>query len=209
MRARQFTHRMPHATPHQSPNHAVLIVLVLLLVAVAGCNGAATAPSSGPTLVPVVSAFASPVASPSATAATDFLTGTWKTGVVTCAEENAAIAKAGFMKAQVTATDWDTTTCKNAAPPFALRFKDGKLVLFENGDTGWEGVYEIVDPQTFTAGDVPGDPANKYLTYHFTIDGDRLTIDVVADEDPDAAARLSDFVTQTAIYESAAFMRQP
>jgi hypothetical protein len=204
---------MSHATSHQGPTHAVLIVLALLLVAVAGCNGAATSPSSAPTIVPATSAFVSPVASPvvspSATAASDVLTGTWKTGVVTCAEMNAAITKAGFTKAQVTATDWDSTNCSNSAPPFTIRFKDGELVEFEEGAVGWEGVYEIVDPRTFTAGDVPGDVANKYLTFHFTIDGDRLTIDVVADEFPDATHRLSDFVTATAIYESAPFMRQP
>jgi len=180
------------------------MVLALMLVTVAGCNTAATAPGSQPTIVPVASAFASPVASPSATPATDVLTGTWKTGVVACAEENAAIKKAGFTKAQLASTDWDATACSNAVPPFTLRFKDGKLVLFENGDVGWDGFYKVVDAGTFSAAEVAND---FILTYHFAIDGDRLTIDVISDQATEN--QLGDFVTQTAIYESAPFIRQP
>jgi len=85
---------------------------------------------------------------------------------------------------------------------------------YENGVGGWNGVYHIVDGSTFSAGELE----NYYITYHFAIDGDQLTIDMISDDytradygaaSPSEAELLSEQMAQTAIYETSPFTRQP
>lgn len=182
---------------------ARLGMAALLLAIAGGCT--TTSGSPGPTssgLPPTPSLAATPA--PSAAALGDALRGTWATGAVTCDQENAALTKAGFTRAQLTAGDWDPT-CKGPAAPFTIRFVDGRLVIFENGEVTWDGQYEVTAAGEFKA----GDNGTLYLTCRFKIDANRLSVDMVADDFPDQAARLGDSIALTVILESSPFTLQP
>jgi hypothetical protein len=181
-------------------------VVALLFVVTAGCNATGVAPSSGtsPLAAPATSppAPSAPPVSSSPTQAADVLTGTWA-ATVTCAEENAAIAKAGITKAQLASAGW-SATCNNPPPAtYSIRFQGGKLVEFQDGQIGWDGLYKITDDHTFVA----GDNGSFYITYQFAITGDRLAVDMISDHILNNAA--GDTVAQTVIYNSAPFIRTP
>lgn len=140
------------------------------------------------------------------------LTGTWETGMTTCAEQNAAVEAAGFTARQMTVSDW---TC-NDMRQFTIRFglQGGQsdihsLRAYGNGQRDWDGSYRIIDDATFEAGDL-GDGL-YYITYRYAIDGDQLTIDMIEDRSPreGQASRLGEQMVQTAIYETSTFTRQP
>ena len=177
-----------------------LIALVLLATACASQLTSTSPSASASASLPIPSASASPPAP-------DALTGTWATGETTCAEQNAAVEAAGFTSEQMSAGGWDPT-CAEESPhgsQFTIRFVDGALVAFADDEVSWEGVYRIVDEDTFQA----GDNGNLYITYQFTIDGDQLTIDMVEDNYPVEAEVIGDSLAQTVIYESAPFTREP
>jgi hypothetical protein len=176
--------------------------LVALVFLVTACSAQPASPS------PSASANASRPA-PSARAslpAADALAGTWATGDTTCAQQNSAVEAAGFTAEQMSAGGWDPT-CAEEMPfgsQFTIRFADGALVQFSDGVEGWDGVYRVVDEDTFEA----GDNGNLYITYQYTIDGDQLTIDMVEDNYPVEAEVIGDSLAQTVIYETAPFTRE-
>jgi hypothetical protein len=137
------------------------------------------------------------------------LIGTWTTGPTTCAQQNAALAKAGFTAAQLQSDGWDAATCAGMkhGSAFRLQFTNTLLVFYQDGVAGWTGTYQAVDGQTFKA----GDSSTLYITYHYAIVGDQLTIDMVADTLPTASGgeQLGEDIAQTVIYETATFTRQP
>lgn len=170
---------------HKSP-----IALVLLLTACAA-QPASTGPPASASLPPA-----------------DALTGTWATGETTCAEQNAAVEAAGFTAEQMNVAGWDPT-CADGSPhgsEFTIRFANGALVAFQDGAPGWEGLYRIVDEDTFDAGD---ETHGFYITYRYTIEGDQLTIDMVEDDYPVEAEVIGDSLAQTVIYETTPFTRAP
>jgi hypothetical protein len=183
-------------------NHTVSVALVLLLTA---CASQQTSTSPSAEISP--SAEASPSADASQAAA-DALTGTWATEETTCEEQNAAVEAAGFTAEEMEAGGWDPT-CSQGTPhgsQFTLRFESDTLVVFLDGAADSEGIYRIVDEDTFEG----GDEANGfYYTCDFAIDGDVLTIDMVEDNYPVEAERTGDAIALTVIAETAPFTRVP
>lgn len=178
--------------------------LALAFSAVAFVGGCAAATPSSPNTVPTAppSVAASRGPAPSATSTTDALSGTWATGAVSCDQEAAALTHAAFTQQQLASGGWDGT-CTGPLAPFTVRFAAGRLLIFENGETTWDGRYDITADDMFAA----GDNGTMYLTYRFEISDDELTVDMIADEVP-GAGRLGDSIAQTVIFESAPFARQ-
>lgn len=175
--------------------------LAALVVLVTACASSTPSPSEA------TSADA-PVSSPSATASeADPLVGAWATEETTCAEQQAAVDAAGFTAEQMSAAGWDPT-CAGPSPhgsQFTIRFADGALVQFSDGAVGWDGLYRVVDEDTFEAGD---QESGYYITYEYAIDGDQLTIDMIEDNYPVEAEVIGDSLAQTVIYETAPFTRE-
>jgi len=154
---------------------------------------------------------AGPSALPTAvpTAVQNPLIGNWTSSRTTCAQQNAALTRAGFTSAQLQSDGWDAATCGGlkAGATFELDVTSTRLVVSQDGVVGWDGAYSLVDAQTFKA----GDSKSLYITYRYTIIGDQLTIDMVEDKLPSASAGelLGEQIAQTVIYETAPFTRKP
>jgi hypothetical protein len=150
-----------------------MAVIVVALVATA-CTGLTVSPS--PVALSPLVATASPTTVASASPRSP-LEGTWITRVITCAEKLAALHKAGFTDAQISASDW---TCLPGGREM-IRFSAGRLLSFQrDGSVGWDGQYRIVDDKTFEA----GDNGTYYITYHYVLDGDQLTVSSLEDNYP-------------------------
>jgi hypothetical protein len=179
---------------------------ILVALVTTACSGGTVSPSSVPSSPPAATA------SPTATAsvpAPDAHTGTWATGETTCAEQNAAVEAAGFTAKQMTLAGW-SPTCADGMPhgsQLTIRFAAGRLRILQDGEVGGVGLYRIVDDQTFEA----GDSGTYYITYHFAIDGDQLTIDMIEDDLPTTGADQGwgEQIAQTVIYETSPFTEQP
>lgn len=182
---------------------SISIAVIFVALVTTACSGGTVSPSAAPSSPPV--ATASPTTSPSSP-----LEGIWATGETTCAEQNAAVEAAGFTAEQMTLGGW-RPTCAEGMPhgsQFTIRFADGRLVILNDGEVGWDGLYRIVDDQTFEAGEAEN---GYYLTYHFAIDGDQLTIDMTKNDWPGAttpAELLYDQIAQTVIFETSPFTGQ-
>jgi hypothetical protein len=159
---------------------------------------AATASATATTTAAATSA-ATPAASPGV------LEGTW-VATTTCAQQAAAVDAASFTDEQQTAAGWDAATCMGMAhgAEMQLRFSGERLIIFNDGVIGWDGIYRIFDANTFEAGDKDG---GFYITYEYVLDGEQLTIDMVRNEYPtsDPAELAGEMIAQTVIYESAPF----
>jgi hypothetical protein len=177
---------------------------VLTLVAIAGAVVACGGPQSS--VAPSQTAESSAVESGAPVSA---LEGTWVTAETTCEQQNAALTNAGFTEADLEAGGWDAATCGDTmhGTQFTLRFADDRLVIFQDGEIGWEGLFQVVDADTFEAGD--GD-AGFYITYAYAVDGDELTVDMVSNEFPTTSEEelTGEMIAQTVIYESAPFVRE-
>jgi hypothetical protein len=155
-----------------------------------------------------------PGVSPTPTASETALVGRWVTPDVTCEQQKATVLAAGYTAEQMALSEW---TCPGGTTnhytiifggPAADPNVPKTLVLYERSAVGWSGVYRVVDASTFEA----GDSGTYYITYHFAISGNRLTIDMVRDDCPSCtpgASLLGELMAQTAIYETSAFTRQP
>jgi hypothetical protein len=191
-----------------------LIAAVVLAVAIVGIGLIGRSPDVGPTTSPTPSASSS--LSPSPSAAPDPIVGTWLAPGVTCAQQTAAVA-AAFTPEQM-ASAWSCTDVNPVQYSIvfgARRAGDGfrDLLQYADGASGWYGSYRIVDDSIFQAGtgSPSGDFVGYYITYHYAIDGDRLTIDMLSDDCPFCSPTelLGEQMTQTAIYETSPFTRQP
>jgi hypothetical protein len=139
--------------------------------------------------------------SPTTTSA-DALEGTWVTRP-SCAEQESALVRAGFTPKQLAQ---DEERCAYAE--FRLRLLDGRLVVFQDGDVGWDGRYRSVDDKTFVAGD--GDNG-FYITYKYRVSHDQLVVDMVEDTCPFCAGQselLGEKIAQTRIFESSPYARE-
>ena len=194
--------------------------LLTIALLAAGCGDTQPSPSvsfpsaAPPEATPTAPAAtrAAPTTSPS-TAPASVLEGTWATAPTTCDQQNAAVKAAGFGGHDLEAAGWDKATCGNLmhGSAFTVRFAGERLVLFSDDVVGWDGVFNVVDSDTFEAGDAGSAFASYYITYNFTIDGDQLTIDMVRDDYPAASPEelAGELVAQTVLYESAPFTRVP
>jgi hypothetical protein len=109
---------------------------------------------------------------------TDQLTGSWATGTLTCAQQNAAVVAAGITAEDMARGGWSPTCADGmvAGSQFTIHFGAGRLIIFQDGDQGWGGTYRIFDGDKFEA----RDPENgDIITYKFAINGDQLTVDVI------------------------------
>jgi hypothetical protein len=180
---------------------SIRIAAILVALVVTACSGGTVSPSAMPSSPPA--ATASPTAVPSPSPASP-LEGTWATRVITCAEMIAAVRKAGFTDAQITASGW---TCPTEAGREMIRFAAGYLVTFNhNGSVGWNGRYRIIDDETFEA----GDNGTYYITYHYALDGDQLTVNNVEDNYPEepGPGLWGEQIAQTAGWTTAPYTRQ-
>jgi hypothetical protein len=191
--------------------------MLTIALLVAGCGGTQPSPSIAPP------SAAPPAATPTAPAATQaapsivpsaapvsILEGTWATDATTCDQQNAAVSAAGFTRDDLEAAGWDKATCGSLmhGSAFTVRFAGERLVHFSDDVVGWDGVFRVVDADTFEAGD---SGAGYYITYEFAIDGDQLTIDMVRDDYPASSPEelIGEQLAQTVLYESAPFTRVP
>jgi hypothetical protein len=173
---------------------------ILIALVAAACGAGTVPPSEVPSSRPV--ATASPTAAPSASPLSP-LEGTWATDVITCAEKLVALHEAGFTDAQITESDW---SCSEAGRE-VIRFYAGRLLSFNHdGSVGWDGKYRIVDDETFEA----GDNGTYYISYHYVLEGDLLTIRMIEDNRPDEPGPgfWGERIAQTAGYNTAPFTRQ-
>jgi hypothetical protein len=96
-----------------------------------------------------------------------------------------------------------------------LSFDAGELTITQHvgdepGQVAWGGRYQVVDGDTFVAGDNWGLPlAGYYLEYTYVIDGGTLTIDLIRDDYPTRSDRelQGETLAQTITFESAPFTR--
>jgi hypothetical protein len=137
------------------------------------------------------------------------LAGTWRGAEVTCEQQIATVAAAGFTVEQMTAGGMDPTCASGGSNQYSLGFlPDGALAVQDRGVMTHPAVYRVSEAQTFESSqtDVPV----ACLTYGYTIDGDQLTIEVLdfgcAATGP---APLEDQVHLTAIFTASSFTRQP
>ena len=214
--------RRPVWSPWRNPtmngaSRYALAAVAVLAVAMGGLyllgqtGGGVGAPSVS---VPPSPSVPTPAASPTSTAdlgptaATSPLEGTWGTGPSTCAQQNAALATAGFTADQLALGGWDATTCSGMThgSVHTVQFEGGRLVELADGAIGWQGTYEVLDATTVRARD-----QGWTITYHYAIDGDTLVIDMIGDDGPARAPEAdvwADRIAQTVIYESLPFTRQ-
>jgi len=136
------------------------------------------------------------------------LEGSWVTAPSTCADQNAALANAGFTAEQLDLGGWDAGTCHGMeyGSVHSVRFEGGRITEYEGTTTSWAGTYEIVDDATIRARGGVGT-----ITYHYAIDGDQLVIDMVQLDltGKTEADVWADRIAQTVIYESLPFTSQP
>jgi len=191
---------------------AVLIVGFVGWRLVATDNEPGTVPSPSPS----ATSTDEPTPNPLAAA----LSGTWVSAPSSCADQNAALNRAGYTAAQLDLAGWDAATCMDMThgSVHEIRFtpggygvrvgSDGRLLQLADGEVGWDGYYVVVDADTVIAGDGDRDP---YLTYQVRIDADELVIDLVDNQFPavSEAELWGDTVAQTVIYESGPFTRKP
>jgi hypothetical protein len=140
-------------------------------------------------------------------AVSDSLEGTW-TAVVTAELEERAASEAGIDAAQ---TPHEELFGGTGPATIVLTFEDGRMIHSSavegtEPEVGWSGVYEIVDEDTFVAGDA----GDLYIEYTYSIQGDELVIDMVRDDYPAVSEEelAGEIYAQTVIYESAPFTRE-
>jgi hypothetical protein len=161
---------------------------LLLLVTVSGLaacgsttNPSAEPPSSGPTTE-------SAAASNGSVTETDPLSGIWESEPFS-ADQIDALLRDRFTDAQV--DEFERTNPQHFSGYHKevnqLHFAGDQLVITTSKDggtarEGWTGAYAIQDAATFLAG---GESGPLYIAVNFTIDGDRLTLDLIRDRLPD------------------------
>ena len=203
--------------------------VLFITVVAAACGGGANTPQPPapttvePSVAPPIASLPGPTSAatptterastanptPSASSALGVLEGTWSTPPTTCKQQNDALAKAGFTAKQLVAGGWDTATCSNFSngSQMTARFAGDRLLIFQDGVGGWDGSAQVVDDDTFVA----GDGSTMYITYAYRVDGDRLTVDMLKDTYPGAASaadQLGEDIAQTVVWESVPFTRE-
>jgi hypothetical protein len=181
-----------------SRRRIAVIATVLLLAACSRSDGGSDSTEAPP--------LGTAATSPSVDVSADPLEGDWSTGETTCEQQESALDRAGFSSSEI--RRGVGFLCQYFS--FEIRFLDGQLVIFEDGEIGWDGYYTLIDENSFVATDIPG--GDGYITYRFVIDGKALTVDMVKDECPSSECTneselRGEVAAQTRIYESAPFER--
>ena len=179
------------------------VVLMLAVVALSACSGDED-PNSGS---PAATGPAEATGATEAADAADPLQGTW-TAVITPELEEQAALTAGIEPELTSHED----LFGGAGPiTVVLTFEDGQMIHTTapegvEPEVGWSGLYEIVDDDTFVAGDT----GDLYIEYAYAIDGDQLVIDMVRNDYPTVSEEelAGEIYAQTVIYESAPFTRE-
>lgn len=184
------------------------LIAAAVIVAVAVGIGLFGRPTDvGPPSVPTPSI--APSVAPSSTPLPDPLAGTWLAAEVTCEQQNAVIAAAGYTADQMTSAGW---ACPNGntnqySIEFGYSSNPHGLRIYDKGVLAAPGSYRLVSDTTFEVLSQRGDYC---LTYGYAIDGDQLTIQMT---NPGCSttgeAPLDDQIHQTAIFETSPFTRQP
>jgi len=182
--------------------------VILISLVTAACSAATQSPAASTS--PSAMASQSGAESGAPAIPPSPLTGNWATRETTCAEQNAAVEAAGFTAEQMALGRW-SPTCADGMPhgsQFTIRFVATSLFVFQDGEEGWHGLYRIVNDETFEAGELGN---GYYITYHYAIDGDQLTVDMIEDDFPGCPADAGcwgELIAQTVIYETSPFTRQ-
>jgi hypothetical protein len=179
-----------------------IVVLLLALVPLSACGG-----DGDPSTVPASTGPVEATAATGLTEATDPLEGTWTTVITPALEEQAAVT-AGIEPELVS----NEEMFGGAGPiTVVLSFEDGQMIHTAapegvEPEVGWSGVYDIVDDDTFVAGDT----GDLYIEYTYAVDGDELVIDMVRNDYPTVSEEelAGEIYAQTVIYESAPFTRE-
>jgi hypothetical protein len=185
-------------------NSIRIAAMLVVALATTACGTGTDTPSAMPSTPAVTAAVPTPVPTATPTASPPSpLEGTWTTRVTTCADKLAAVRKAEFTDAQIAASGW---TCPPEPTRERMRFFAGRLLSFNtDGSVGWDGLYRIVDDETFEA----GDNGTYYITYHYVLDGDQLTVTNVEDNSPGkpGPGLWGEQIAQTAGWTTAPFTR--
>lgn len=179
------------------------IVLMLAVVALSACSGDGDANNGPPAATgPAEATGATEAADPA-----DPLQGTWTTVVTPELEEQAAVT-AGI---EPELSSHEELFGGTGPVTVVLTFEGGQMILTTapegvEPDVAWSGLYEIVDDETFVAGDT----GDLYIEYAYAVDGDQLVIDMVGNDYPTVSEEelAREIYAQTAIYESAPFTRE-
>lgn len=158
----------------------------------------------------------------------DPLVGIWESGPITAADVDATL-RGTFKPAVVDEMEAFGAPClpkEGETHVETLHFGGGQLVISDAKDggpsrEGWTGSYAVQDANTFAAGD-----SDLYISVDYTIQGDRLHTDLIADRFPDhtpwsdaqdgpGASKLNgivdkalaDRICQAAIYETTPFTK--
>lgn len=177
-----------------------MVVLLLALVPMSACGG-------DEDTVPASTGPVEDTAATGPTEATDPLEGTWTTVITPELEKQAAVA-AGI---EPELTSNEDLFGGSGPITIVLTFGNGQMIHTAapegaGPEVGWSGRYEIVDDDTFIAGDAE----ELYIEYRYAIDGDQLVIDLVRDDFPTVSEDelAGEIYAQTVIYESASFTRE-
>jgi len=203
---------------------AVLVVAIVgynLLPGIAGPGDQPTprpTPSAGPSSTPT--AIANP------------LVGTWLAPEMTCAQQVATILAAGYTADQIAAARVDLVAqgygedgffdCANQASAarttnrYSIVFDGLPLAasvlsarIYDDEALASPHDYRVV-ASTLELGGYQGAAWEYCLTFRYTIDGDRLTLDMIQPSCTGTAdAALLDQIALTAMLETASFTRQP
>jgi hypothetical protein len=142
-------------------------ILCVAVVGLAACSSGGAPTTAGTTRL---GASPSEASTPNPTIA-DPLEGEWQASI-TCKEMATALQRAGLGSSVP-----DSIKCPVED---LVRFQNGRLVLFSNGELGWDTTYRFIDDNTFvTSGE-------DVLTFDFRIDHGRLYADVVGPSDAPA-----------------------
>ena len=175
----------------------VALVAAVILVAIVGI-----------TLLPRAG-VGGPDASPSASAtAADPLGGTWAAPTTTCEQQNATIEAAGFTAEQISLSSWNCQSglSNQYSVQFWTPLEHSLMTIMDGTEQASQTDYRIVDDQTFEAF-IPDDPF--CIAFRYTIDGDKLTMDVENSCNSTGNPQWNDQVALTAILETSSFTRQP
>ena len=120
---------------------SILGAAALVALVTTACGGATGSPAPSAYQSASASQSATESAATASAAATGQLIGRWVTGQTTCAEQNAAVEAAGFTAEEMTLGRW-SPTCAAGMPhgsQFTILFTSFRLVVFQDGEEGWDG----------------------------------------------------------------------
>jgi hypothetical protein len=189
----------------------IVPLVVVLALSLTACAPEAEAP---PTTPPApATAETRPPAAPSraatvAQASEHPLEGSWVTAPTTCAEQNAALTKAGFIPGELKVAGWDPATCMDMSlgKQFRFRFTGDRMRIYQDGAVGWDGTTRFEGEHSFKA----GDKGTPYITFDYELAGDELRLDMRTDDYPTQVITdlLADGMVMTVLSETAPFTRE-